>query len=187
MSLCCGTCAFFAGQAAAAVSATRDFQIRSAQGADLADLLRICNYYVENSHSTFDLEPFDLENRKQWLSNFSTQGRYRLLVALVDSTVVGYATSTRFRYKPAYDPLVETTVYLDPNHVGCGLGSALYEELFAALEPEDVHRAFAGIALPNPASQKLHERFGFRLVGTFSEAGRKFGRYWDVSWYEKAL
>ena len=121
------------------------------------------------------------------MNSFSTTGRYRLFVAAVDTAVVGYASSSKFRHKPAYDPLVDTTVYVDPDHTGRGLGGALYEELFAALEPEDVHRAFAGIALPNPASQKLHERFGFRLVGTFAEAGRKFGRYWDVSWYEKAL
>jgi phosphinothricin acetyltransferase len=33
----------------------------------------------------------------------------------------------------------------------------------------------------------LHQRFGFRLAGTMSAVGRKFGRYWDVAWYEKSL
>ena len=47
--------------------------------------------------------------------------------------------------------------------------------------------AYGGIALPNRASIALHERFGFTLVGTYTEQGRKFGRYWDVAWYEKAL
>ena len=169
------------------MSAETGYYIRSARDADLADILRIYNYYVENTQSTFDLEPFDLEGRKEWLHGFSTSGRYRLFVAMVDNIVIGYASSSRFRSKPAYDPLVETTVYLDPDHVGRGLGGALYKELFAALETEDVHRAFAGVALPNSASQKLHEHFGFRLVGTFSDAGRKFGRYWDISWYEKAF
>jgi phosphinothricin acetyltransferase len=55
------------------------------------------------------------------------------------------------------------------------------------LEGEDVHRAYAGIALPNPASIALHERFGFKRVAHFTEQGRKFGRYWDVAWYEKPL
>jgi phosphinothricin acetyltransferase len=50
-----------------------------------------------------------------------------------------------------------------------------------------VHRAYAGIALPNPASVALHERFGFKKVAHFSEQGRKFGRYWDVAWFEKSL
>jgi phosphinothricin acetyltransferase len=59
--------------------------------------------------------------------------------------------------------------------------------LFKFLEGEDVHRAYAGIALPNPASIGLHERFGFKRVAHFTEQGRKFGRYWDVAWYEKPI
>jgi phosphinothricin acetyltransferase len=82
---------------------------------------------------------------------------------------------------------VETSVYLAPDAVGRGAGTRLYEKLFKALEGEDVHRAYAGIALPNPASVGLHERFGFKRAGHFTEQGRKFGRYWDVAWYEKAL
>ena len=52
---------------------------------------------------------------------------------------------------------------------------------------EDVHRAYAAIVLPNPASVALHARFGFAPVGTYREAGRKFGRYWDVQWFERPL
>ena len=50
-----------------------------------------------------------------------------------------------------------------------------------------VHRAYGGVALPNPASVTLHERLGFKLVGTFREVGFKFGKYWNVSWFEKDL
>jgi phosphinothricin acetyltransferase len=63
----------------------------------------------------------------------------------------------------------------------------LYEALLDALRVEDVHRAYAGLALPNPASVALHERFGFREIGTYREVGRKFGRYWSVRWYELAI
>jgi phosphinothricin acetyltransferase len=50
-----------------------------------------------------------------------------------------------------------------------------------------VHRAYAGIALPNDASFALHRRFGFTEIGTYREVGRKFGRYWDVLWLERPL
>jgi phosphinothricin acetyltransferase len=76
---------------------------------------------------------------------------------------------------------------VDPEWTGHGIGRMLYERLFAALAEEDVHRAYAGITLPNPASVGLHERFGFTRIGVFTHAGRKFGRYWDVVWYEKQL
>ena len=82
---------------------------------------------------------------------------------------------------------METSAYLAPELVGKGAGSRLYKALFDSLEGEDVHRAYGGIALPNPASIALHEKFGFKRVALFTEQGRKFGRYWDVAWYEKAL
>jgi phosphinothricin acetyltransferase len=101
--------------------------------------------------------------------------------------ILGYATSSAFRAKPAYATSVEVTVYVAPDAARRGVGTLLYEALFSALDSEDLHRAYAGIALPNEASVRLHERFGFRHVGTYREVGRKFGRYWDVAWYEKEL
>jgi phosphinothricin acetyltransferase len=109
------------------------------------------------------------------------------MVAVSESVVIGFASSSRFRPKAAYETSIETSVYLAPESVGRGAGSRLYQALFKALEGEDVHRAYAGIALPNPASIGLHERFGFKRVAHFTEQGRKFGRYWDVAWYEKPL
>ena len=50
-----------------------------------------------------------------------------------------------------------------------------------------MHRAYAGIGMPNPASVRLHERCGYRRAGYYTEQGRKFGRYWDVAWYERAF
>jgi len=82
---------------------------------------------------------------------------------------------------------VETSVCLAPGAVGRGLGAQLCSRLFEALAGKDVHRALAGITLPNEASVRLHQGFGFRLVGIFRENGRKLGRYWDVAWYEKPL
>jgi phosphinothricin acetyltransferase len=67
------------------------------------------------------------------------------------------------------------------------IAGALLQALLSELETEDVHRACAGIALPNPTSVRLHDRFGYRHVGTFTEQGRKFGRYWDVAWFERAF
>ncbi|GHE76015.1 phosphinothricin N-acetyltransferase [Streptomyces longispororuber] len=101
--------------------------------------------------------------------------------------ILGYATSSPLRPKPAYATSVEVSVYCAPEAAGRGVGTLLYRRLLAALEGEDVHRAYAGIALPNPASVRLHERFGFRHLGTYREVGRKFGRYWDVAWYELPL
>ena len=82
---------------------------------------------------------------------------------------------------------METSIYLVPAATGKGVGRALYAALFDSLAGEDLHRAYALISLPNEASVALHERFGFSLAGTMREIGRKFDRFWDVAFYEKAL
>lgn len=162
-------------------------RVRAGRSDDVPALTAIYNHFVEHTHVTFDLEPFSVDARREWFGHYAGTGRHRLLVAEVDGTVAGYATSGRFRDKAAYDPSVETTVYCAPDAVGRGAGSALYTALFEALAGEDVHRAFAGIALPNEASIALHRRFGFTEVGTFREVGRKFGRWWDVTWWQRPV
>ncbi|HEX4038142.1 MAG TPA: GNAT family N-acetyltransferase [Acidobacteriaceae bacterium] len=160
--------------------------MRPAQTADLPRLTEIYNHYVVHSPATFDLEPKTLDERREWFAQFAETGRYRLVVAEEAGAVIGYAGTTRWRAKPAYSETVETTVYCDPEAVGRGIGLRLYEALFDALRGEDVHRIVAGYVPPNEASARLHERCGFRVVGIFSEAGFKFGRYWDVCWLERA-
>lgn len=162
-------------------------RIRPATLADLPALTGIYNHYVRETPITFDVDPFSEETRRPWLEQFGSAGRYRLLVAEDEGRVLGYAGSTRFRPKPAYETSVETTVYLEPEVRGRGLGARLYTALFRELEGQDVHRVLAGITLPNDASLALHRRFGFSEVGVFRSVGRKFGRFWDVLWLEKPL
>ncbi|HSJ52074.1 MAG TPA: GNAT family N-acetyltransferase [Actinomycetota bacterium] len=159
--------------------------VTPATAADLGAISRIYDHYVERSPATFDVKPKTLAWRREWFSTFAERGRYRLLVARGDGGLLGYASSSPHRPKAAYEPTVETTLYVAPGHTGRGIGLALYRSLLTELETEDVHRACAGITLPNPGSVRLHERCGFRLVGTFTEQGRKFDRYWDVAWYER--
>ncbi|HEV2141341.1 MAG TPA: GNAT family N-acetyltransferase [Candidatus Dormibacteraeota bacterium] len=161
--------------------------VRPATVDDLDAINDIYNHYVVETHITFDDEPMPMEARREWFSHYGAGGRHRVLVAAEGETVIGFASSSRFRPKPGYLTSVETSIYLAPDATGRGAGGKLYAELFKAIESEDLHRAYAGIALPNPASIALHEKFGFNRVALFSEQGRKFGRYWDVAWYEKPL
>jgi phosphinothricin acetyltransferase len=161
--------------------------VRPAGENDLEAINGIYNHYVVETHITFDEEPMTMEARREWFSHYAATGRHRLLVATEGEVVVGYASSSRFRPKVGYLTSVETSIYLAPDATGRGAGRKLYAELFKAIEGEDLHRAYAGIALPNPASIALHEKLGFKRVALFSEQGRKFGRYWDVAWFEKPL
>jgi phosphinothricin acetyltransferase len=166
-----------------------EVQVRPGVEDDLEALTALYNHYVRETAITFDTAIFTPEERRPWLLSHPEDGPYRLMVAAAPDSqrILGYATSNPFRAKPAYTTSVETTVYVDPHAGRRGIGTLLYKALFEALSGEDLHRAYAGIAQPNEASARLHERFGFRYVGTYREVGRKFGRYWDVAWYEKPL
>ncbi|MFF3261108.1 GNAT family N-acetyltransferase [Streptomyces sp. NPDC002932] len=179
-------------------------QVRPGTEGDLEALTDIYNHYVRETALTFDTAPFTPGQRLPWLRSYPVDGPHRLLVAQdvrnVDAPgadgpdtggpaprILGYATSSAFRPKAAYSTSVEVSVYCAPGAAGRGIGTLLYTALFDALAGEDLHRAYAGITQPNEASVRLHDRFGFRHLGTYAEVGRKFGRYWDVAWYEKRL
>jgi phosphinothricin acetyltransferase len=162
--------------------------IRPATEDDLPALTGIYNYYVVNTPITFDLRQFTVEERRDWFAEHSAGGRHRLIVADDGSgRAVGYASTSRYRTKAAYDTTVESSVYCRVDVVRRGIGTALYQSLFELLKNEDINRIVAGVTLPNPASVALHERCGFRPVGTLSSVGRKFDRYWDVAWFERPL
>lgn len=158
-----------------------------AEPAHVPALLEIYNYYVVNTHITFDLESRTLDQRLAWFATFGDCGRYQCFVAARGARAVGWASSAPFKERAAYATSVETSVYLAPEEVGRGLGRRLYGALFDALEAEDVHRAYGGISLPNGSSVRLHERMGFKRIGIYREVGRKFGRFWDVAVYERTV
>jgi phosphinothricin acetyltransferase len=93
----------------------------------------------------------------------------------------------KFKEKEAYETTIETSIYCAPEKNGQGIGRKLYETLFDALKNEDIHRAFGGVTLPNEASVRLHQRIGFRHIGTYDQIGRKFGEYWDVGLFERSM
>ncbi len=164
-----------------------DILIRPVRESDLVAMTDLYNFYVRTTPITFDIAEVSLESRREWLSHYSATGRYRMLVAERAGVLLGYVGSSKLRPRPAYDTTVETTVYVHADHRGLGIGSLLYTALFESLAHEDLHRAYAGITLPNEASIALHHKFGFKDLGVYHEVGRKFGQYWDVAWLEKEL
>jgi phosphinothricin acetyltransferase len=165
-------------------------QVSPGTEADLEALTGIYNHYVRETPITFDVTPVTPAERRPWLLSHPEDGPYRLLVARADGQaggILGYATSSPFRAKAAYSTSVETSIYLAPGARGRGVGTLLYEALFAALKGEDVHRAYAGVTLPNEPSIRIHRRLDFRPVGVYEQVGRKFGTYYDVAWFEKRL
>ena len=161
--------------------------VRHGEERDLERINLIYNHYVRETPITFDIDEITMSQRREWFTHYSSTGRHQLFVAVEDGDVLGYVTASPLFTRRAYETSVATSIFCAPEATGRGVGSALYRTLFAALEGEDVHRAYAGITVPNEASFALHGSFGFKQVAYFTEQGRKFERYWDVAWFEKEL
>lgn len=164
---------------------TTEIEVRPSQPADAAALRDIYNHYVEHSHATFDLEPKSISERRAWLSTFNNPQHRCLSAVSAAGTLLGYACSGVFKTKPAYASSVEVSVYVAPNNHQRGIGRQLYQHLLPLLDSASVHRCYAGIALPNAASIRLHQQHGFNEIAHLSEVGYKFDRYWDVIWMQR--
>ena len=161
--------------------------IAAARAADAADLLVLRNHYIAHSFATFEEVPLTPAAVRDWMAAFGDAGPHRLLVARDGPRLLGYCSSQAYRAHPAFARTIETSVYVAPGAAGRGVGSALYERLFAELAGQGLHRAVVGIALPNEASVRLHERSGFRAVGVFDEYAYKHGRAISSQWMQRAM
>ena len=165
-----------------------EFQTRLARPDDAEGVNGVYNPFIRKTAITFETAEYSTDDRRAWLEDHAGEDRYPVFVAVDGGgTVRGFASASAFDVRAAYETSVKTSVFIDPAFKGRGLGGRLYRALFDALEGVDLHRAYALIVTPNPASVALHESFGFRHLATLSEVGRKFGRFHDVAWFEKAL
>jgi len=138
----------------------------------------IYNLEVTESTVTFDLVPRTLEQQQAYL--VARSGAHAVLVAEDHGDVVGYASFSPYRDRPAYSTTVEDSVYVRRDQQGKGVGKLLLAELVALARSHGFHAIMARIVGGHDASIALHRALGFEFVGTEREVGRKFGRWLDV-------
>ncbi len=164
----------------------RGIHVREAMAADGDSVAVIYDHYVLGTVVTFEEVAVPGDVMGERIDAVSAAG-LPWLVAVEDGRVTGYAYASVWNARGAYRHTVECTAYLAANATGRGLGTRLYEELFARLRQLDVHAVIAVITLPNPASVALHERFGLTQAGVFREVGFKFGAWIDVGYWQTVL
>ncbi len=149
---------------------------------DAQQLVDIYNYYVINSIVTLDLVPFSKVDFEVKIEEIAA--KFPFIVYEVANDIVGYAYANTFRTKPAYKNTVELTVYIKHAELGKQFGKKLYSELLLQLKARHFHVVIGGLTLPNDASVKLHENFGFEKVAHFKEVGFKFEKWHDVGFWQ---
>ena len=161
-------------------------EIRRARVEDAEAIRAIYNAEVTGSTVTFDLVPRTAEEQVDWLVKRS--GAYAVLVAEDDDgTILGFASLSPFRDRPAYSTTVEDSVYVDGTRRSSGVGRALLEALVETATAHGFHAMIGRVVGGHDASLALHERVGFEIVGTEREVGRKMGRWLDVVVMERLL
>lgn len=159
--------------------------IRPCAADDIDAVCAIYNHYIENTVITFEEIPLSVEQMRGRIEGYMQL--FPWLVCEDAGEIIGYAYASKWKDRSAYKHTAEVTVYLHHKHVGKGVGRALYQELIDQLAARKMHVLLACIAVPNAASEKLHEHFGFNKVAHFTEVGFKFNRWLDVGYWQKLL
>lgn len=160
--------------------------IRNANENDAEAIARIYNHYILNTVITFEEETVSNQEIASRIKEIKSASLPYLVVEQ-NGEVFGFAYAGKWKSRSAYRYAVESSVYLDPGLVGEGFGSQLYVSLLDQLREMGVHTVIGGVALPNPASVRLHKKLGFTKVAEFHEVGFKFGKWIDVGYWQLKL
>lgn len=152
--------------------------IRTFQINDLKALTEIYNYYILNTTVTFDIDALEEDAFLEKIELINKA--YPFLVYVEDNEILGFAYGSKFRPKPAYNYVVESTVYLKHTAQGRQIGTKLYAELLKQLKAANFHTVLGVLTIPNESSVKLHEKFGFENVAHLKEVGFKFGEWQHI-------
>ncbi|MFI5222365.1 MAG: GNAT family N-acetyltransferase [Bacteroidia bacterium] len=152
---------------------------RKATYNDAASLAEIYNYYILNTTATCDTEIKNAVERKLWLDAHT--GKYPVLVC-EDSgrQIIGFASLSRWSERQAYEDTAEISIYMRNDFTGKGFGKILFEKIIEEGKKCGLHTLVSRITTENELSVKLHEQFGFKMIGTMKECGKKFGKLLDV-------
>lgn len=159
--------------------------IRTATANDAAGILKIYGPLCHASATTFETIPPPEEEMQARIEHYNKTHLW--LVDADSHGVHAYAYAGQHRDRAAYRWSVDVSIYVSEDKRKTGIGTRLYTRLFVELRERGFYNAFAGITLPNHASVGLHEKLGFRKVGTYKNVGFKLGKWHDVGWWHLAL
>lgn len=164
--------------------------IRTATTADAEAILGIYAPYIEKTAITYEYDVPSVDEFRSRIVN--TMAKYPYIVAEENGKIVGYAYASTFKGRRAYDCSVETSIYVDMDLHGKGIGRALYDVLEQKLKAMGITNMYACIAYTEVEDEYLtndsvrfHERLGFRLCGTFTDCAVKYDRKYSMVWMEK--
>jgi phosphinothricin acetyltransferase len=163
------------------------YVVRAAHDDDFSAITEIYGHHVLHGTATFETEPPSKTTMLERRAAVTAMG-LPLLVAELEGRVVGYAYANAYRARPAYRFTIEDSICIDTEQTRRGCGRALLSALIAECEQGPWRQMVAVIGdSANATSVRLHERFGFRHVGTLRDVGFKFDRWLDTVLMQRML
>ncbi|KAG4097452.1 Sortase and related acyltransferase [Neocallimastix lanati (nom. inval.)] len=169
-----------------------NIRIRKAELNDAEAILKVYEYYVLKTAISFE---YDVPTVEEFRSRMErTLKKYPYIVAEMDNEIVGYAYTSPFVGREAYDWSVETTIYLKQNVKRKGLGKKLYQVIENISRAQNINNLYACIGYPEIEDEYLtknsvqfHDHVGFHWIGEFKNCGYKFDRWYHMVWMGKAI
>jgi L-amino acid N-acyltransferase YncA len=161
-------------------------EIREATREDAAAIAHIYNQGIEDRSATLETQLRTPEERAEWLT--ARGPRHPVLVA-VDSSgaIVGWGSLNPFNPRPAYDHVVDFSVYVAREQRGRGIGDALLGALEVQARALGYHKMVLAAFPSNAPGMRLYERHDFQTVGIYHEQGMIDDQWVDVIIMEKIL
>jgi L-amino acid N-acyltransferase YncA len=153
--------------------------LRPMTDADADAVLRIYQAGLDGGQASFETTAPD------WDAFVRARPPDHRHVAVVDDAVVGWVAASPVSARCVYAGVVEHSVYVDPAARARGVGAALLRALIDSTEAAGIWTIQSGVFPENTASLRLHQRAGFRVVGTRERIGRHHGRWRDVVLIER--
>jgi L-amino acid N-acyltransferase YncA len=107
------------------------------------------------------------------------------LVAEILGEMVGWAALSPASSRRCYAGVAENSVYVEREARGLGVGRALLEALISGAEAAGIWMIQTSIFPENRVSLALHERCGFRVVGTRERIAKRDGIWRDTVFLER--
>ncbi|MCC5822138.1 MAG: N-acetyltransferase family protein [Phycisphaerales bacterium] len=163
-------------------------RVRPAEPRDMGPIAALLNDQILHGRAHFGVATEPPEAVEAQWRGPSGGERYPWIVAEDDAgRFLGFARGHPWKAREAYDWTVEAGVYIEPHARGTGVGKALYRRLFDTLRAQGFVIVLAGVTVPNPASERLHESMGMSIAGAIAPAGYKLGRWTAVRYYQLML
>lgn len=156
-----------------------DLEVRPFRDDDWPAVRAIYSQGIATGSATFETDVPALE---RWTAAHPPEYR---LVATQGGEVVGWVAASPVSDRCAYAGVVEHSVYVDARVRGQGIGRRLLDALIERADASGIWTIQSGVFPENVASLKVHQRCGFRVVGTRERIGQLNGTWRDVLLIER--